>query len=59
MYAEIIEGITIEMENDPNGQIISDNGIFFVTLKSNIHKYTELDFYEVCEAAASAYNLLR
>lgn len=57
MYAEVLDGFTVEMENDPNGQIISDTGIFFVTLKSNINKYPELDFFEVCVEAIEAYEL--
>jgi len=57
MYAEIIDGFTVEMENDPKAQIISDSGIFLVTTKSNMHKYPELDFYEVCQEAIEAYDL--
>lgn len=50
VYAEVMNGITLEMVGDPLVAIISDTGLFIVTTKENSVKYNE-DFYPVCEEA--------
>ncbi len=46
MYAELINGITIDMLDDNEVRIISDTGLFLVTRKSHISNYPNLEFEE-------------
>lgn len=57
MFAELINGITIEMLNDPLIRIISDTGLFLVTPKTNSYKYPELDFEDADDDALKIYEI--
>lgn len=57
MFAELINGVTVEMLNDPFVRIISDTGIFLVTPKSNVSTYPELNFEEADEEALKTYEI--
>lgn len=56
VYAEVMNGITFSMMEDPLVRIISDTGVFIVTTLENSKKYA-LDFYPVCAEAMEAYGL--
>lgn len=56
VYAEVMNGITLEMVGDSLVAIISDTGLFIVTTKENSMKYNE-DFYPVGEEAREAYGI--
>ena len=56
VYAEVMNGITFTMLEDPKVVIISDTGIFMVTTEENSKKYDE-EFHPVCAEAMDAYNL--
>lgn len=55
MYAELIDGVTEQMRNDPKSRIISDGMVFLITNESNTSNYPELSFYEVGNEALFAY----
>lgn len=57
MFAELVNGVTTVMLNDPQVRIISDAGVFLVTPKSNTHNYPELQFKEVDKEALEVYNI--
>jgi hypothetical protein len=57
MFAELIDGVTIEMLNDPLVRIVSDTGVFLITRESNISNYPELDFEETDEKALKTYKI--
>jgi hypothetical protein len=54
VYAEVMNGITEAMRNDPLVAIISDTGVFIVTTEENSQKYDE-EFYPVSTEAIEAY----
>lgn len=56
VYAEVMNGITFTMLEDPKVVIISDTGIFMVTTEENSKKYNE-EFYPVCAEAMEAYGI--
>lgn len=56
VYAELMNGVTLEMLGDQLVTIISDTGVFMVTTKENSLKYNE-DFYPVCAEAKDAYGI--
>lgn len=56
VYAEVMNGITEAMRNDPLVAIISDTGVFIVTTEENSQKYDE-EFYLVSAEAKEAYKL--
>lgn len=56
VYAEIMNGITLDMIGDKLVAIISDTGLFMVTTKENSLKYNE-DFYPVGAEARKEYKL--
>lgn len=56
VYAEVMNGITEAMRNDPLVVIISDTGVFVVTTEENSVKYNE-DFYPVDAEAKEAYGI--
>lgn len=56
VYAEIMNGITLDMIGDKLVAIISDTGVFMVTTQENSLKYNE-DFYPVDAEAMKAYNI--
>lgn len=56
VYAEVMNGISLDMLGDPLVAIISDTGVFIVTTNENSLKYNE-DFYPVCEEAEKAYGV--
>ena len=56
VYAEVMNGITESMRNDPLVAIISDTGVFMVTTEENSKKYDE-EFYPVCAEAMEAYGI--
>lgn len=57
VYAEVMNGITFSMLEDPQVVIISDNSVFIVTTKENSKNYDEV-FYPVDEEGIEAYDLL-
>lgn len=57
VFAELIDGVTIEMLNDPLVRIVSDTGVFLITRESNISNYPELDFEEADEEALKIYEI--
>ncbi len=56
VYAEVMNGITTDMLEDPLVAIISDTGLFVVTTEENSLKYDE-KFYPVCAEAMKAYRI--
>lgn len=56
VYAEVMNGITEAMRNDPLVAIISDTGVFIVTTEENSQKYDE-EFYPVCAEAIEEYGI--
>lgn len=56
VYAEVMNGITEAMRNDPLVAIISDTGVFIVTTLENSRMYA-LDFFPVCTEAIEAYRI--
>lgn len=56
MWAELANGVTIQMLNDPKTRIISDTGLFLITYKSNISAYPNLNFIKADNEALEAYN---
>lgn len=56
VYAEVMNGITFSMMEDPLVQIISDTGVFLVTTLENSKQYP-LDFYPVCTEAIEVYGI--
>lgn len=56
VYAEVMNGITEAMRNDPLVVIISDTGVFVVTTEENSVKYNE-DFYPVDAEAKEVYGI--
>lgn len=56
VYAEVMNGITTDMLEDPLVAIISDTGLFIVTTGENSLKYDE-DFYPVCAEAKEVYGI--
>lgn len=54
VYAEVMNGISEAMRNDPLVAIISDTGVFIVTTEENSQKYDE-EFYPVSAEARNAY----
>jgi len=55
MYAELINGITIDMLNDSKVRIISDTGLFLITSKSNTSNYPNLEFDVATMESLEAY----
>ena len=58
MYAELVDGVTIDMLNDPLVRIVSDTGLFLLTPKSNTSNYPELDFEIADEDTLKTYNIV-
>ena len=56
VYAEVMNGVTLDMLGDPLVAIISDTGVFMVTTEENSKKYDE-DFYPVSAEAREAYGI--
>ncbi|MCR9171083.1 MAG: hypothetical protein NXI10_01215 [bacterium] len=56
VYAEVMNGVTLDMLGDPLVAIISDTGVFMVTTTENSVKYDE-DFYPVSAEAKEAYKI--
>lgn len=56
VYAEVMDGITIEMMADPLVRIISDTGVFIVTTIENSKRY-QMDFYPLSAEVMEAYGL--
>lgn len=56
VYAEVMNGISFEMMEDPLVVIISDTGVFIVTTEKNSRKYDE-EFYPVCDEAIKDYGI--
>lgn len=46
VYAEVMNGITFTMLEEPKVVIISDTGVFTITIEENSKKYDE-EFYPV------------
>lgn len=59
MYAELINGVTEQMKEDKQVQIVSDVGLFLVTTRSNTSNYPELVFEEIDKEAIEAYHIKR
>ena len=57
VYAEVMNGITFSMMEDPLVQIISDTGVFIVTTLEISKQYPDEDFYPVCLEAIEAYGI--
>ena len=55
VYADVMNGITFTMLEDPKVVIISDTGLFIVTTEENSKKYDE-EFHPVCAEAMDAYS---
>jgi len=56
VYAEVMNGVTLDMLGDPLVAIISDTGLFMVTTEENSTKYDE-DFSPVGAEAREAYGI--
>ncbi len=56
VYAEVMNGVTLDMLGDPLVVIISDTGVFMVTTQENSVKYNE-EFYPVTEEGIEAYQI--
>jgi hypothetical protein len=56
VYAEVMNGITLDMIGDPLVAIISDTGVFMITTEENSEKYDE-DFYPVYAEASKVYGI--
>jgi hypothetical protein len=56
VYAEVMNGITEAMRNDPLVAILSDTGVFIVTTEENSQKYDE-EFYPVSAEARKSYGI--
>jgi hypothetical protein len=57
VYAELINGVSLTMREDPLVHIVSDTAVFMVTTLQNSVNYTE-NFYPVDAEAIEAYHLL-
>lgn len=57
MFAELVNGITTSMQEDPLVKIVSDTGLFLVTPKSNISNYPELNFEPADECSLEIYGI--
>lgn len=55
MYAECINGVSDQMANDKQVDIISDTGVFIITPSNNIGNYPDLEWEEADEQAVNAY----
>lgn len=56
VYAELVNGVSFTMLEDPLVHIIADNAIFLVTTSENSSKY-DVEFYAVDEEAMESYHL--
>ena len=56
VYAEVMNGVTLQMLGDPLVAIISDTGVFMVTTELNSKKFNE-DFYPVDAEAKKVYGI--
>ncbi len=57
VFAELVDGATDQMTQDPKVYILSDTGLFLVTTPEYASTYPELEFLEVDEESYDLYNL--
>ena len=46
VYAELVNGITMDMMTDKKVRIISDGALFIITTEEHSKEYPELEFWE-------------
>lgn len=59
VFAELVDGSTDHMKNDPKVHILSDGGLFLITTPEHAPTYSELMFFEVDEESRRLYKLER
>ncbi|MCB0479038.1 MAG: hypothetical protein KDC84_12795 [Crocinitomicaceae bacterium] len=57
MFAELIDGVSFQMLEDKNVQIISDGAMFLVTTEEHSKEYPELNFEPVPDEEIVQYDL--
>jgi hypothetical protein len=57
VYAELVDGATTEMINDPKVFILSDGALFLVTTPEYATTHPDLTFFPIDEDSYNAYDL--
>lgn len=57
VFAELVGGVSFQMMEDKQVQIVSDGSIFLVTTEEHSMEYPELNFEDVPDEAIVQYGL--